>query len=95
MAPRLLRFLALIVCAAIGLTSCQPGRRIRKANVDQVQEGMAKKQVESILGMPTTIEAKDFAGAKRTTYIYVQGNDTVTIVFREDKMESKNSTLTD
>jgi outer membrane protein assembly factor BamE (lipoprotein component of BamABCDE complex) len=85
----------LLACALIGLTSCQPGRRIRKANVDQVLDGMAKKQVESILGMPTSTETKDYAGAKRTTYTYVQGKDTVVINFREDKVESKESTLRD
>ena len=30
------------------------GKRITKANVDQVTEGMSKKQVESILGQPTS-----------------------------------------
>ena len=29
------------------------GRRLTKANVDNVAEGMSKKQVESILGPPT------------------------------------------
>ena len=30
---------------------------------------------------------------KKTTYIYRQGNDTVTIVFKDDKVQSKESTL--
>jgi hypothetical protein len=56
---------------------------------------MAKKQVESILGQPTTIEAKDFLVTRTTTYIYRQGKESVTIVFKEDKMQSKQSTLSE
>ncbi len=75
--------------------SCQPGKRLRKANVDQVTTGMAKKQVESILGMPTSIDSKDYEVKQKTTYLYNQGQDTVTIVFWEDRVESKVTTLTD
>ena len=71
------------------------GRRITKANVDNVAEGMSKKQVESILGPPTEIDNKDFVIIKKTTYIYRQGKDTVTIVFKDDKVTEKQSTLTD
>jgi outer membrane protein assembly factor BamE (lipoprotein component of BamABCDE complex) len=91
LAPRLLSVLAL---SLVVLLACQPGKRLTKANVDQVAEGMAKKQVESILGMPTRVDAKDFAATKRTTYIYLQGADTVTINFKDDKVESKETTLT-
>ena len=86
--------LALIACLVIGLTSCG-GPRLRKANVDEVEKGMAKKQVESILGPPTTIDLKDFAALKKTIYIYTQGKDTVTVIFKDDKVELKESTLTD
>ena len=85
-------FLVLFCCAL--LSGCD-AKRLRKANVDEVQPGMAKKQVESILGMPTSVETKDFAGTKRTIYVYIQGKDTVAVVFKEDKMESKETTLTD
>ena len=37
------------------LDSCI-GKRITKANVDQVTEGMSKEQVESILGLPTFVQ---------------------------------------
>jgi SmpA / OmlA family len=70
------------------------GRRITKANVDEVAEGMSKKQVESILGQPGDIDNKDFIILKKTTYTYRQGNDTVTIVFKDDKVVEKQSTLT-
>ena len=71
------------------------GRRITKANVDEVAEGMSKKQVESILGPPTELDNKDFVIMKKTSYVYRQGKDTVTIVFKDDKVTEKQSTLTD
>jgi outer membrane protein assembly factor BamE (lipoprotein component of BamABCDE complex) len=69
------------------------GERLTPANVDQVTEGMSKKQVESILGPPTTMETKDFMLLKRTTYVYRQSNGTVTILFKDDKVAAKSSTL--
>ena len=71
------------------------GRRLTKANVDEVAEGMSKKQVESILGPPTELDNKDFVILKKTTYVYRQDKDTVTIVFKDDKVVEKQSTLTD
>jgi outer membrane protein assembly factor BamE (lipoprotein component of BamABCDE complex) len=86
--------LCLLLCCAL-LAACQPGKRLTKANVEQVSEGMAKKQVESILGLPTTVDTKDFVVMKKTTYVYAQANGNVTITFKEDKVESKESTLTE
>jgi outer membrane protein assembly factor BamE (lipoprotein component of BamABCDE complex) len=71
------------------------GKRITKANVDQVTEGMSKKQVESILGQPTSLKTEEPATMKRTSYVYRQGKDTVTIVFQDDKVQSKDSTISD
>jgi outer membrane protein assembly factor BamE (lipoprotein component of BamABCDE complex) len=83
------RFL-LVLVLALGV-SCTSGKRITKANVDEVEQGMSKKQVESILGRPTSITNE--AIMKQTTYVYRQGTDSVTIVFRDDKVQSKESTL--
>jgi outer membrane protein assembly factor BamE (lipoprotein component of BamABCDE complex) len=66
---------------------------IMKANVDQVTEGMSKKQVESILGQPTSSKTEDPTIMKQTTYVYRQGKDTITIIFKDDKLQSKDSTL--
>jgi len=85
---RLLLLLLLVLSV-----SCAPGNRITKANVDEVAEGMSKKQVESILGPPTSLGTEDFVIMKKTTYVYRQGKDTVTIVFKDDKVQSKDSTL--
>ena len=84
----------LLILLLMLLLSCV-GRRITKANVDEVAEGMSKKQVESILGPPTELDNKDFVIMKKTTYIYRQDKDTVTIVFKDDKVAEKQSTLTD
>jgi outer membrane protein assembly factor BamE (lipoprotein component of BamABCDE complex) len=90
---RLVSRLVLVLVLMLEI-SC-PGRRITKANVDEVAEGMSKKQVESILGTPTEIDNKDFVIMKKTTYLYRQGKDTVTIVFKDDKVTEKQSTLSD
>jgi len=85
---------ALLLACSLALVACQPGKRLTKANVDQVTAGMAKKQVESILGMPTSVDTKDYEVKQKTTYVYTQGDDKVMIVFWEDKVESKETTLT-
>ena len=84
----------LVLILVLTLDSCI-GKRITKANVDQVTEGMSKKQVESILGQPNSSKTEEPATMKRTTYVYRQGKDTVTIVFQDDKVQSKDSTLSD
>jgi outer membrane protein assembly factor BamE (lipoprotein component of BamABCDE complex) len=85
--------LALVLVLAVAV-SCS-SKRITKANVDQVAEGMSKKQVESILGPPTSLTNEDFVIMKKTTYVYRQGKESVTIVFKDDKVQSKDSTLSD
>jgi outer membrane protein assembly factor BamE (lipoprotein component of BamABCDE complex) len=86
--------LMLVLMLTLMLGSCS-SKRITKANVDQVTEGMSKKQVESVLGPPTSLTTEDFVIMKKTTYVYRQGKDTVTIVFKDDKVQSKDSTLSD
>lgn len=88
-------FVVLFFAIAFAFAACNSAKRLTKANVDEVAEGMAKKQVESILGPPTTIDTKDFALLKKTVYIYAQGKESVTIVFKDDKVQSKASTLSD
>ena len=91
------RVLRAITCGAM-VALCYAGcfeKHIRKANVDEVTEGMSKKQVESILGPPTSVDSKDWVISKKTIYIYKQGKDSVTLTFKDDKLQSKESTLTD
>ena len=95
MKPRLQTLARLTLVVLIALSVSCIGKRITKANVDQVTEGMSKKQVESILGQPTSLKNEDQTIMKQTTYVYRQGKDTVTIVFKNDKVQSKDSTLSD
>lgn len=90
--PRLVIGCAII---ALAIGGCTGGKRIRKANVDEVTEGMSKKQVESILGTPSSIDSKDWVISKKTVYVYQQGKDLVTLVFRDDRLQSKDSTLSE
>ena len=83
-----------VLLLALPLGGCI-GKRITKANVDEVTEGMSKKQVESILGQPTSSKIEDPTITRQTTYVYRQGKDTVTIVFKDDKVQSKDSTISD
>jgi outer membrane protein assembly factor BamE (lipoprotein component of BamABCDE complex) len=92
---RFCKISAALVLSTVFLVCGCSDKRITKANVNEVTEGMSKKQVESILGPPTAIDTKDFVVTKTTTYIYRQGKDTVTIVFKDDKLQSKDSTLSD
>ena len=87
-------FVICVLALIFALAACNSSKRLTKANVDEVAEGMSRKQVESILGLPTTVDSKD-AQLKRTTYDYVQGKESVTIVFKEDKVQSKASTLSE
>ena len=92
---RFFRGLGFAVLFALAISSCNSSKTITKANVDEVVEGMSKKQVESILGPPTTVDTKDLSSLKKTTYIYAQGKESVTIVFKDDKVQSKASTLSE
>ena len=86
------RLQVILLLVSASLFSCS-GQRLTQANVDQVTEGMSKKQVESILGPPTSVESKDFMLLTRTTYLYRQPNGTVTVLFKDDKVAAKSSTL--
>ena len=88
-------FLVLLLAVVFALSGCHPGKRLRKANVAEVVEGMSKKQVESILGLPTSIDTTDLLIMKKTTYVYRQGKESITIVFKDDKVASKDSTLSE
>ena len=88
-------FVICLLALLFALATCNSSKKLTKANVDEVAEGMSKKQVESILGPPTTIDTKDFVLLKKTTYIYAQGKESVTVVFKDDKVQSKASTLSE
>ena len=82
------------MAAVFGLSACH-GKRLTKANVDEVSSGMGRKQVESILGPPTSIDSTDLLIMKKITYTYQQDHESVTVVFMNDKVSSKESSLRD
>ena len=84
----------LIVLLLLIETSCS-NRRLTKANVDEVVEGMSKKQVESILGPPTSVDNADFVVMKKITYLYRQENGNTTVIFKDDKVTEKQTSLSE
>ena len=88
------QFLTLLLAAAFALASCH-GKRLTRANVAEVNEGMSRKQVESILGPPTSVDSTNLLILKKITYTYQQGEESVTVVFADDKVASKESSLHD
>jgi len=92
----LLRFrsISLVLVALLAFAGC-PGKRLTRANVDEVEKGMTRKQVESILGPPTSVDSTDLLVTKKVTYVYKQGDESVTIVFFNDEVSSKESSLHD
>jgi hypothetical protein len=87
--------ICLLALTLFAVAACNSSKTLTKANVAEVTDGMSKKQVESILGPPTTIDTKDFVLLKKTTYIYAQGKESVTVVFKDDKVQSTTSTLSE
>ena len=89
-----LRWMTLLAAAVFALSACN-GKRLTKANVDEVSNGMSQKQVESILGPPTSVDSTNLLVTKKVTYTYRQGNESVTIVFFNNGVASKESNLRD
>ncbi len=58
------RWLSVLVAALLALSACH-GKRLTKANVDEVSNGMSRKQVESILGPPTSVDSTNLLVRKR------------------------------
>lgn len=86
------RWFSLLVAAAFAFSACS-GKRLTRANVNEVANGMSRKQVESILGPPTSVDSTNLLVTKKVTYIYQQGDELVTIVFFHDEVSSKESNL--
>lgn len=89
-----------VLCFVLGaallfsLGGCQ-SKRLTPANVAEITDGMSRKQVESILGPPTSIDSTNLLVTKKVTYTYQQGDQSVTIVFFNDQVSSKQSNLHD
>src|SRR6476620_11404947 len=67
------RVVVVLLDAVLTLGGCR-GKRLTKANVDEVTNGMSRKQVESILGPPSVVDSTNLHVAKNVTYTYHQGD---------------------
>lgn len=96
--------LLIVLFAVVLLLGCEqgnPGPRLTPLNYDRVGVGTTKAQVESILGPPTKVEERQALvfgdGATRwdpiTTFRYEEGPVVITITFRGDQVEKKESNL--
>jgi hypothetical protein len=88
------RCLSLLLTAALALSACH-GKRLTRANVDQVSTGMSRNQVESILGPPTSVDSTNLLVTKKVTSPYTQAGESVTLVFYKDDVSSTESNLHD
>ena len=85
--------LFLLLLPGCDRTAAPTVSRLTKANVDQVQPGMTKAQVQALLGAPTNAETKDLVIYKRTTYQYVEGKVFVNITFKNDELDNKQTNI--
>ncbi len=86
------RSLPLLALVTLVLASCQ-AKRLTPANVAKVTDGMSRKQVESILGPPSSVDETNLLIMKKITYEYKEPDGLVTIVFKNDQVAEKESNL--
>ncbi len=91
--------LLLSAVALFSLSSCDKGgapvtnSRITAANVAKIQPGMDRTQVEALLGAPATSETKDMLVFKKTTATYVEGKQSVEVIYKNNEVEEVHSTV--
>ena len=94
-----LTFLLLSAFTLVALPGCDKGgapvtnTRITAANVAKIQPGMDRTQVEALLGAPTTSETKDMIIFKKTTSTYVEGKQSVEVIYKNNQVEEVHSTV--
>jgi hypothetical protein len=91
-------FLVAVAISALSLAGCDrnpfSGSKLTLDNYNKVTPGIAKSQVEEILGKPTTVETKDMIIFKKTTYRYEDGKNFAMITFKNDEVDGKDTNLT-
>ncbi len=82
---------------SLALIGCGGGSplTLNQQNLDKIQDGMSTADVRGILGAPT--ESRDepipVVGGTKTTYVYRNSKDEVTIIFKNDQEQSKQGTF--
>lgn len=81
-----------VLLAALGIATMPAcGKRVTDQNLEQVKVDMSKKEVESILGQPTSSETTELPLVTQqktlpaTRYYYVQDGRTVVLHFVNDR----------
>jgi outer membrane protein assembly factor BamE (lipoprotein component of BamABCDE complex) len=94
--------LALAVAMLVGLNACDRAgnpvspikTKLTADNIAKIQPGMNRTQVEALLGPPTTIgDTKQFAIFTKTTVTYIEGKDSLEVVYKNQEVEEKHSTV--
>ncbi len=79
------------------LTACGGGSplTLTQDNLDKVHENMSAAEVKSILGAPMESKSEDIpvVGGTKLTYVYANDNSSVTIILKNDKVQSKEGTF--
>jgi hypothetical protein len=79
------------------LTGCHSGilSPLTQENLDKVQTDMSTADVKAILGEPTSSDSEPIpiVGGTKVTYVYDNNKDHVIIVFKNDKVQSKEGTF--
>jgi outer membrane protein assembly factor BamE (lipoprotein component of BamABCDE complex) len=83
--------LTLAACDRTGQPAVTP--RITAESVAKIQPGMTRAQVEALLGPPNSTDTKDFAIFKKTTATYIEGRESVTVVYKNEEVQEKHSTV--
>ncbi|CAN5742117.1 hypothetical protein BH20VER1_BH20VER1_15300 [soil metagenome] len=90
-------FVVALLVVAFAASGCDrnvlSGSKLTQENYDKVVVGMQKPQVETILGIPTTIETTDMLIFKKTTWRYEEGDKFALVNFKNNEVEGKESNL--
>jgi hypothetical protein len=71
------------------------GSKVSKSNYDKIETGMTMEEVEGILGSGEKASAGVSVGGLEVTgavYEWTDGDKTITVVFKDDKVVSKTQT---
>jgi outer membrane protein assembly factor BamE (lipoprotein component of BamABCDE complex) len=80
-----------IASLALILTGC--GSKLNQENLNKVETGMSEKQVQELLGKPTSTETAEAFGLSATTYVYKNGDVEVRVIFANHQVISKTGTF--
>ena len=78
--------------AILLMSGCGKGR-LTLANYEEIQSGMSTKEVEAILGKPTEMKSSEIPLVSTSAWIYVDGEDRISLTFFNDKLVSKEANL--